>query len=190
MIRIDKLRTLHRAIAPWLLPPLLFLAVTGMIYRIGRSWFGMSKETGNEIVRLHSGEWFVGSHASVVYLLLVGGGLLFLVGSGLWMWFGSPAKGAKRSSHRALAITFALPLIVSSVTGMAFHAGAKWFAWDEPVLDILMSLHQGTWLGKELRVYYIILLGGGLIGLCLTGLRLCFRAAASRSRKEKDTSRA
>ncbi len=171
----ERLRFLHRRLSPWFLVPLVFIAVTGLIYRIGRAWFGMSKETGHEIMKLHSGEW-MGVDVSVVYLFLVGGGLLFLVCSGLWMWFSGNSKSARRKPHRVLAITFSLPLVLSSVTGMAYHAGAKWFQMDEGTLDILMSLHQGTWMGKELRAYYILLLGTGMIALCLTGLRLCFRS--------------
>jgi hypothetical protein len=174
MTHINRFRLLHRKLAPWFLVPLVFIAVTGLIYRIGRAWFGMSKETGGEIMKLHSGEW-MGVNVSVVYLFLVGGALLFLVCSGLWMWFSGNSKSARRKSHRVLAITFSLPLVLSAVTGMAYHAGAKWFQMDEATLDILMSLHQGTWLGKDLRAYYILLLGTGMIALCLTGLRLCFR---------------
>jgi hypothetical protein len=170
-----QLRFLHRRLAPWFLLPLVFMAVTGLIYRIGRAWFGMSKETGHEIMKLHSGEW-MGEDVSVVYLLVVGGFLVFLVCSGLWMWLAGGSKVSRKKSHRVLAITFSLPLVLSAVTGMAYHAGAKWFEADEGTLEILMSLHQGTWLGKELRAYYILLLGTGLLALCLTGLRLCFRS--------------
>jgi len=170
----NRLRFLHRKLSPWFLVPLLFMAVTGLIYRIGRYWFGMSDETGHQIMRLHSGE-LMGVNVSVVYVFLVGGGLLFLVCSGLVMWFSGGSKVSRRKSHRVLAITFSLPLVLSAVTGMAYHAGAKWFQADESTLEILMSLHQGTWLGKDLRAYYIVLLGTGLIALCLTGLRLCFR---------------
>lgn len=174
MTFVNQLRSLHRRLAPWFLVPLVFIAVTGIIYRIGRSWFGMSKDTGHEIMKLHSGEW-MGVNVSVVYLLVVGGALLFLVCSGLWMWFSGNSQSARRKSHRVLAITFSLPLLVTAVTGMWYHVGAKWLKMDEGTLDLLMSLHQGTWLGKDLRAYYILLLGTGLIALCLTGLRLCFR---------------
>lgn len=176
-----KIRMLHRRLAPWVILPLLFLAITGLIYRIGRAWFGMSKETGHEIMKLHSGEW-MGTDVSVVYVLVVGGALLFLIGSGLYFWFSGSAKSSRRKSHRVLAIVFALPLMLSSATGMAYHAGSKWFRADASTLDILMSLHQGTWLGKELRAYYILWIGLGLIALCLTGLRLWARAGKRENR--------
>ena len=63
-----KLRIFHRKIAPWVLPLLLLSAATGLVYRIGRAWFGMSKETGGKVLHLHSGEW-LGDNGSVIYLL-------------------------------------------------------------------------------------------------------------------------
>ncbi len=167
-----KLRILHRKISPWLVPPLLLLAITGLIYRIGRAWFGMTKETGGEILHLHSGAW-LGDHGSALYLLLVGGFLLFLIISGLWMWFTTKKpKAAMRGYHRVLAIAFSLPLILSAVTGIAMQVGTKWLNMSDPTFKLLMSLHQGSWLGTILRPFYILFLGVGLIALCLTGLKL------------------
>ena len=92
------LRVLHRKLSPWLVPPLLLVAVTGLVYRIGRSWFGMDKETGGKVMHLHSGEW-LGENGSVIYLMVVGGGLLFLTVSGLRMWFGGKTP-AGQTGHR------------------------------------------------------------------------------------------
>lgn len=172
----SRLRVFHRRISPWLLPFILLSAVTGLTYRIGRAWFGMSKETGGKVMHLHSGEW-LGDHGSVIYLAIVGGVLIFLVLSGLWMLLASKSpKASVRRTHRILAIVFSLPLLLSAVTGIAYQAGGKWFAADEGTLKLLMSLHQGTWLGNTWRPFYILLLGLGLIGLCLTGVRMVFRA--------------
>jgi hypothetical protein len=83
----------------------------------------------------------------------------------------SPKPGA-RKSHRVLSIVFSLPLIVTAVTGIAYQAGGKWFNAGEGTMKLLMSLHQGTWLGNTWRPFYILFIGLGLIGLCLTGLRM------------------
>ena len=167
-----KLRIFHRKIAPWVLPLLLLSAATGLIYRIGRAWFGMSKETGGKILHLHSGEW-LGEDGSVIYLFITGGILLFLIFSGLWMYLTSKSpKPGPRKSHRVLSIVFSLPLIVTAVTGIAYQAGGKWFNAGEGTMKLLMSLHQGTWLGNTWRPFYILFIGLGLIGLCLTGLRM------------------
>jgi hypothetical protein len=53
------LRILHQKIAPWVLPSILLLAFSGLTYRLGRAWFGMSKETGQWVLGIH--DLFVGS---------------------------------------------------------------------------------------------------------------------------------
>ena len=169
------LRHFHRKLSPWLLPSLLLVAITGLVYRIGRTWFGMSKDMGGKVLHLHTGAWF-GETGSVVYTIFLGSALLFLVISGLWMIFTSKsAKAGARKSHRLLAILFTLPLIITAVTGVGYHIGKKWFQFSEGTLKLLMSLHQGSWLGPNLRPFYILILASGLILLCLTGLRMIRR---------------
>jgi len=161
-------RKLHRKLAPWLLPFLLLSAITGIVYRIGRSWFGFTKETGNDVLYFHTGAWS-GANGSVLYLIVLGSGLLFFVVSGLWMWkAGRPPKPGIRKSHRILGVVVSLPLIITAVTGIAYQVGDKWLHADEKSL----KLHQGSWLGPELRPFYILLIGGTLVFLCLSGLRL------------------
>lgn len=175
----NRLRLLHRKFAPWLLPFLLLSAVSGITYRVGRSWFGFTKEKGNEVLYFHTGAWF-GTHGSVIYVILIGLGLLFLVISGLWMLKTSQSPNNKlRKSHRLLGLIFSLPLIITAVTGIAYHVGDKWLHADEKTLKLIMNLHQGSWLGPDLRPFYILLIGGGLIVLCLTGLRMCLRMRRS-----------
>ena len=170
-----RLRILHRKLSPWVLLLLLFIAGTGLYFRIGRAWFGMSKDTGQKILYLHSGGWF-GATGSVLYLLMLGSALMFLIVSGLWLWFSSgSSKAAPRKIHRVLAITFSLPLMVTAVTGMAYQAGSKWFHAGQGTLALLNSLHQGSWLGPTLRPYYVLFLAGSLIALCLTGFHMLYR---------------
>ena len=172
-----RLRMIHRKLAPWLLPFLLLSAISGIIYRVGRSWFDFTNETGGIVLIFHAGELF-GWNGSVVYVIILGLGLLFLVISGLWMWKTSQSpKNKIRKSHRVLAVVFSLPMIVTAVTGIAYQVGNKWFHADEKTLKLIMNLHQGSWLGPDLRPFYILLIGGGLIVLCLTGLRMCTRRA-------------
>jgi hypothetical protein len=83
-----------------------------------------------------------------------------------------------RLTHRLAAAVVSLPLIVSAITGISLHAGEKWFNISESSHKLLLSLHQGTWLGKDLRAYYIMLIGIGLIILCLTGLRMVLKKKA------------
>lgn len=173
-----RLRILHRKLSPWMFPFLIFSAITGLMYRVGRAWFAMSKETGGNILQLHAGEW-LGVNGSVLYLFIIGTSLGLLVLSGFWMWFTSPTpKAPVRKYHRLLAIVLALPLLLTAVTGVVYQAGSKWFHFGEDRLKLLLSLHQGSWLGAAARPYYVIILGTGLIALCLTGLRMLIRKNA------------
>lgn len=56
--------------------------------------------------------------------------------------------------------------------------GSKWFHFGEDRLKLLLSLHQGSWLGLATRPFYILILGTGLIALCLTGIRMLIRKTA------------
>lgn len=173
-----RIRILHRKLSPWVLPFLLFSAITGLIYRIGRAWFAMSKDTGGKILHLHAGDW-LGENGSVLYLLVIGTSLAILVLSGFWMWFTSPTpKAPARKWHRLFAMILALPLLLSAVTGVAYQMGSKWFHFGEDRLKLLLSLHQGSWLGLATRPFYILILGTGLIALCLTGIRMLIRKTA------------
>jgi uncharacterized iron-regulated membrane protein len=168
-------RQVHRLIAIWIALPILFIALTGATYRIGRSWFGMSKATGNQVMGLHTAEWF-GDTGSKIYLATVGGLFLFLIFSGLSVWFRSRApKAPARRLHRIVGIVVALPLIVSAVTGVAYHLGETWFM--QGTLDLLMTLHQGDWLGKTLRPYYILILALSIATFSITGLLMLWRSA-------------
>lgn len=172
-------RQLHRRIALWIALPLLFIALTGATYRIGRSWFGMSKATGNKILHLHTGGWW-GELGSQIYLAIIGGLFLFLIFSGLRVWFTSrSANTPVRRLHRLLGILFSLPLIVSTITGLAYRLGEKRLA--ESTLDFLMVLHQGDWLGKTLRPYYILLLVTSVLAFTVTGLLMIWRSRSTRN---------
>ena len=176
-----RIRILHRKLSPWVLPFLLLSAVTGLTYRTGRTWFAMSKETGGKILHLHSGEW-LGENGSVFYILVIGTALALLVLSGFWMWFTSPTpKAPVRKWHRLIAMVLALPLLLTAVTGIAYQTGSKWLHFSEDRLELLLSLHEGSWLGPTARPFYILILGTGLIALCLTALRMLIRKKTHRT---------
>ena len=77
-------RKIHRFIAPILFLPLLLTTITGVIYRVGRSWFGMSKELGKVFLDIHQGA-FLGADLRTFYVLLDGLGLIGLIITGLVM---------------------------------------------------------------------------------------------------------
>lgn len=157
--------------------PLLISTVTGLTYRVGRYWFGMSKETGGIVLSIHEGG-YLGEMLSPVYVLIVGLGGLVLLGSGVWLLSRrmpplppSPRK-SQISLHRTLAAIFALPFLLTTVTGIGYRLCQSWFGWTKEEAKWIMDLHQGTWLGTDLRAYYILVIGLGFLALIMTGLTL------------------
>lgn len=172
-------RKLHRLAAPWLAIPLLVTLFTGIAYRIGMAWFGMRKDTGGRILDIHAGTW-LGDTGSAIYVILNGAGLLGLVVTGLYLVLKGGAKVQPRIFHRILGTIFLLPLALSAITGIAFKIGDEWFDLPDSTLGLLMSLHQGSWLGKAARPFYILAIGIGLLGLAISGLQM---AGVFRKRK-------
>ena len=75
-----------------------------------------------------------------------------------------------RLFHRLLGIALLLPLTATALTGMAYKFGEDYFGISEETADLLMDIHEGAWLGKELKVYYVLAVGLGLLGAGLLGL--------------------
>ncbi|MFM7264171.1 MAG: hypothetical protein ACKOZW_00940 [Cyanobium sp.] len=158
-------RSLHRRLAPAIAVPLALTAASGVAFRVGRSWFGLSGEFGGWMMALHEGR-YLGAQLAPLYVLSVGLSLLAMIGSGL-----SLIRRRKRPSlHAWLAPLLFAPLLVSAVTGISFRLGKAWFDIPTPVARWLRRLHQGSYLGKDLRVVYVLLLGLGALLLLGTGL--------------------
>ncbi len=164
-------RKFHRLLAPWLVIPLLLTLVSGVAYRLGRAWLGITKETGGKILDVHTGAW-LGTTGSVLYVILVGSGLLALIGTGFYLVLKSRAKGNPRVLHRLLGAVFLLPLAASAITGIAFKVGEEWFHFPDSTLSLLMTIHQGSWLGKAAVPFYVLTIGLGLLILAITGLQM------------------
>lgn len=164
-------RKFHRVIAPWLVLPLVVTLATGLTYRLGRAWFGMDKKTGGTIMDIHSGEW-LGDLGSVIYVIVVGLGLLLLLATGLYLVLKSRGKGQPRVFHRVLGAVFLLPLAFSALTGVVFKVGEQWFHLDDDTLDFLMTIHEGGWLGPTLKPFYVLAIALGLLFLSISGLQL------------------
>lgn len=162
-------RKFHHRIAPWLVLPLFVMLATGVAYRVGRAWFGLSKDAGKTLLHIHTGEW-MGSAGSAVWIVLVGLGLLTLALTGLALVIKSRAKGQPRVFHRILGSVLLLPLAATALTGLIFHFGED--ELPESTGDLLMRIHQGGWLGKSLCPVYVLLLGSGLLIMIVSGLLL------------------
>jgi len=75
-------RNLHRFIAPILCLPILVTTLTGVIYRVGRNWFGMSKESAHIFMTIHEGA-YLGEQFKTVYVVINGLGLIILMVTGM-----------------------------------------------------------------------------------------------------------
>ncbi len=168
-------RILHRKIAPFIFLPLLLSALTGVAYRVGKKWFGLSDNFGDLMMTIHVGK-FLGQPLSPIYVLLVGLGLVGAIVTGMDMLLKmrrstKPATKSPRSLHRWLAPVFFLPLFVSALTGIIYSFGDP-LGLPLEQTQLMLRLHQGSYLGKTLRVFYILFVGLGLVGLSITGIQM------------------
>lgn len=88
-----KFRQLHRTLAPIVLLPLTITIFTGVVYRLGKSWFGLSRDQVHFLMVIHEGE-YLGHTLEPIYVLLNGLGLLWMLVTGGVMLFGSLKKSA------------------------------------------------------------------------------------------------
>ncbi len=164
-------RSLHRFLSPVLFIIVGVSAVTGLAFRVGKRWFGVDGQTGQAIMEIHTGEW-LGDGASPFYVLLAGVALLFIIFTGFSMLAKGRPKGAVRLWHRVLGGILLLPLAATAITGIIFQAGHSWFAISEDTSELLMNIHEGAWLGKNHKVWYVLVTGLGLLALGVSGLML------------------
>lgn len=83
MIKIN-FRKLHRAFAPIVMLPLFVTILTGISYRLGKSWFGLSRDQVHFLMVIHEGE-YLGEHLEPIYVLLNGLGVTLMLITGLAM---------------------------------------------------------------------------------------------------------
>lgn len=74
-------RKLHQTVAPIVLLPLLITVTTGVVYRLGKSWFGLSRDQVHFLMVIHEGE-YLGQTLEPLYVLFNGLGLLWMLMTG------------------------------------------------------------------------------------------------------------
>ncbi len=176
-LRHPNFRKLHRKIAPVIFLPLFLTALTGVVYRLGSSWFGVPAGIANQFMAIHQGK-FLGQPLVPFYVLLSGMGLLVMIGTGItmvpWQRLMQP-RSLNRPwpwVHRTLAVIAFLPLSMSALTGIGYGLGRAWFHLPGRQAGLLLQLHQGAYLGPVGRSFYVLLVGLGLLGLLLSGIHL------------------
>lgn len=172
-------RKIHRKIGPILFLPLVLSALTGLSYRLGKSWFGMSSDNAEIFMVIHQGE-YLGDQLKPVYVLLLGLGLLGAIATGLTMTaiFNKTPKTPPNSKlnfrqvHRLLAPIIFLPLIISALTGITYRIGKSWFGMPADTAHIFMQIHQGEYFGDLGKPIYVLLVAIGLIAMLITGINM------------------
>ncbi|WP_448525538.1 PepSY domain-containing protein [Parathermosynechococcus lividus] len=83
-------RQVHHLVAGVAALPLFISAITGIAYRLGRNWLGLSKEQAAIFLSLHQGTYW-GEAGRPFYILAVGLSVLTLIGTGVTLlprrWF-------------------------------------------------------------------------------------------------------
>ncbi|WP_204138553.1 PepSY domain-containing protein [Halomicronema sp. CCY15110] len=88
------IRYLHRTVAPIVLLPLFITVTTGVVYRLSKDWFGLSRDQVHFLMMLHEGE-YLGPILEPIYVLFNGLGLLWMLVTGsimLWQTLSRTAK--------------------------------------------------------------------------------------------------
>lgn len=172
-------RKIHRKIAPILFLPLMVSALSGISYRLGKSWFGLSGETADIFMIAHQGE-YLGDALKPIYVLLLGIGLVGMIVTGLTMsrfWQASAPNASRslpvfRQLHQNFSPIIFLPLVISAFTGIFYRIGKSWFGMSADQAEIFMKIHQGEYLGDFGKPIYVLLVGLGLITMLITGIKM------------------
>jgi uncharacterized iron-regulated membrane protein len=173
-------RKWHRKLAPILVLPLAISAVTGILFRVGQSWVGLPPTTLRTLLSVHQGA-YLGDALKIVYVLLLGLGLVGMIVTGLTMFRRrSATTGRKpptvqanwnpRFLHRRLTLILVLPLFISALTGILYRLGRDGLGLTFQQIGFLMQIHQGSYLGSTFQVIYVLLLGLGLLAILITGV--------------------
>ncbi|OIP68141.1 MAG: peptidase [Oscillatoriales cyanobacterium CG2_30_40_61] len=91
-------RKVHQILAPILFLPLFLSASTGILYRLGKAWFGMPSEVSKFLLGIHQGTYF-GPFGRTIYVALIGLGLIGMLITGINMTGIFRKKRAKPSEE-------------------------------------------------------------------------------------------
>ena len=66
------------------------------------------------------------------------------------------------------------------MTGIGYRLGRSWLGWSDDGTKLLMSLHQGSWLGPKWRALYVLFVGLGLLYLLGSAAPMLWRLRGAR----------
>lgn len=81
-----------------------------------------------------------------------------------------------RTIHRRIAYVLIPLLAISAITGLAYRIGRNWFKMSDETGKVVRSIHEGAYLGDVVSPFYVLITGGGLALLCLTGVMMWRRS--------------
>ncbi len=74
-----------------------------------------------------------------------------------------------RTLHRQVAPFMVLPLLVTALTGLTYRLSKDWFGWTRDQAHFLMVIHEGEYLGDNLKSIYVLLNALGVLFVLATG---------------------
>ena len=85
-MKLNQIRKWHSTLAPIVMLPLMMTVSTGVIYRLSKDWFGLSRDQVHFLMSIHEGE-YLGQTLEPFYVLLNGLGVVWMLVTGGIMVF-------------------------------------------------------------------------------------------------------
>ena len=85
-MKLNQIRKWHSTLAPIVMLPLMMTVSTGVIYRLSKDWFGLSRDQVHFLMSIHEGE-YLGHTLEPFYVLLNGLGVVWMLVTGGVMVF-------------------------------------------------------------------------------------------------------
>lgn len=79
------------------------------------------------------------------------------------------SKRIFRTLHRQVAPFIILPLLVTALTGLTYRLSKDWFGWTRDQAHFLMVIHEGEYLGDNLKPVYVLVNALGILFMLATG---------------------
>ncbi|MGK7887626.1 MAG: PepSY domain-containing protein, partial [Crocosphaera sp.] len=70
-MKLNQIRKWHSTLAPIVMLPLMMTVSTGVIYRLSKDWFGLSRDQVHFLMSIHEGE-YLGHTLEPFYVLFNG----------------------------------------------------------------------------------------------------------------------
>ena len=85
-MKLNQIIKWHSALAPIVMLPLIMTVCTGVIYRLSKDWFGLSRDQVHFLMSIHEGE-YLGHTLEPFYVLFNGLGVIWMLVTGGFMVF-------------------------------------------------------------------------------------------------------